>query len=179
MTCIIGLEYHKKVYMGCDGIVMSGDVKSPSHRPKVFREKNTGMLMGFSGLVEVAETVQYDFVPPAQQPKVSDPAYLRVCVSEVLRDVFERNKISKDSLEQSVIMLAHRGHLYCANAYQLSFFRSLRGYDASGSGSEIALGAMWATRASGLSPRERIKVGLKAASEFISSVGPPFTILES
>jgi len=54
-----------------------------------------------------------------------------------------------------------------------------RPYHAVGSGANVALGALYASRASKQNPRRRILTALEAAEAFNTSVRGPFKILET
>lgn len=54
-------------------------------------------------------------------------------------------------------------------------FESATGYDSCGTGEDAALGAMYATPK--MSPRDRVKVALRAAEAFNAGVRGPFHIV--
>jgi hypothetical protein len=66
-------------------------------------------------------------------------------------------------------------HLYGTN----QITEELAGYDACGSGAQVARGSLFSTdHEPHVSPKTRITLALKAAERFTSSVRAPFNILE-
>lgn len=79
---------------------------------------------------------------------------------------------SKPSSE-SHLLIALRGRLFVMDGLR-SVFESKRGFDACGTGLEVALGYLMATP--DMEPYERALGALRASAELILAVGPPFHI---
>lgn len=80
----------------------------------------------------------------------------------------------KDASVGGNFLVGYKGKLYNLEAdYQVGVPKA--SFDAVGCGSDLALGAMFATE--GLPPEQRINAALAAASTFSAGVAPPFTIL--
>ncbi len=61
--------------------------------------------------------------------------------------------------------------------YQIE--EAVAGYNAVGSGDDIALGALFATRNGGMGPVERLELALQAASYHNSDTRPPFVFVST
>ena len=77
-----------------------------------------------------------------------------------------------------VVKLGYKDKLYSVESdFQVG--ESLDNYAACGSGEDFALGSLATTEGLGLSPEERIRVALQAASKFSVSVAPPYQIINT
>ena len=81
----------------------------------------------------------------------------------------------KEATAGGTFLVGYNGKLYTINSdYQVGIPADT--FDAVGSGSDLALGAMFATK--NLEPVKRIKLALEAASTFNAGVAPPFRIVK-
>ncbi|HEX6779543.1 MAG TPA: hypothetical protein VF099_15145 [Ktedonobacterales bacterium] len=175
MTCIVGLIDGEDVYLGGDSAVTMGNEIAPQKQPKVFR--NGDFLMGSSGSARIKQLLCYSFTPP-KRPFAKDlETYMATDFLNALRKCFKdaglARKVSEEESFLGSILIAHRGRLFNLGSHY-SMHEAQCGYDAIGNGSEIAKGALYATRS--LPPRERITLALEAAAEHVNYVRPPFTI---
>ncbi len=175
MTCIVGLIDGEDVYLGGDSAVTVGNEITPQRQPKVFR--NGEFLLGSSGSARIKQLLCYSFTPP-KRPFAKDlESYMATDFLNALRRCFKdaglARKISEEESYYGSVLIAYRGRLFHLGS-NYSMHEAHYGYDAIGNGSEIAKGALYATRS--LPPRERITLALEAAAEHVHYVRPPFTI---
>lgn len=176
MTCIVGLEHGGKVYLGGDSAGVSGWGITHRADEKVFT--NGKFIMGFCGSFRMGQLLRYSFNPPKKKPKQPDMEYLVIDVMNEVRKCFREGGIlEKASGVESGgnWMLGFNGKLYeIGSDFQVGL--SLNGYQAIGSGDDLALGAMYATKNYD-DPKERILLALSAAAHHSGGVAPPFTVL--
>lgn len=82
----------------------------------------------------------------------------------------------KDERERGgSFLVAWRGRLFCIGSdYQVE--EAISGYNAVGSGDDLALGVLHATSLFDLPPEQRLRLALEAAASHNASVRPPFII---
>lgn len=173
MTCVVGLVENGNVYMGGDAAGVSGLSITTRADVKVFI--NGPFLMGFTTSFRMGQILRYKFVPPEHKSKISDMKYMVGDFIDSLRKCFRDNGFGDFEANTGGTFLAgYKGKLYKVDSdYQVGV-PTLQ-YDACGCGSDIALGAMFASK--GEDPEVRIKTALKAAATFSAGVCAPFKIL--
>lgn len=183
MTCIVGIEQDGVVYIGGDSAGVESVSLSICARAdeKVFITDDDTFIMGFSGSFRIGQLLRYVFVPSDKPSKKDDMAYMVVDFIDALR-AMQRDKgylKRKNEVEEhdGPFLVGYNGALYSAEAdFQVG--RTLNGYAAVGSGAEIALGAMHATKSLRMKPEDRIKLALEASAEFCAAARAPFHILK-
>jgi ATP-dependent protease HslVU (ClpYQ) peptidase subunit len=169
MTCIVGLVDNGTVYMGGDGAQTNGGLIMIKNYSKVFRVGQ--FLMAATGNALLGQQLRYSFVPPKQSAKQDDMSFMvrnfvpavRICLAK-----------HEDIYEDGEVMVGYRGHLYVIGEdYFVS--TTTNNYSAIGIGTEVAIGAMFATEK--LPPQQRIETALLAAATFIADVSAPFSVL--
>jgi 20S proteasome alpha/beta subunit len=169
----VGLVSGDRVFVGADSMGSSDyeyDIRSD---PKVFR-KGRSFLIGFCGSFRVGQLVQCGFTPPRRTAKQTDFEYM-VSFSSALKRFLH----SEDaSFEESSLIVAYRGKLYCVfEDFQVSA-RSGK-YDAIGSGSSWAKGAVGALlkHSSEMDAEAVVRAALEEAELHSTTTRGPFTIL--
>ena len=77
--------------------------------------------------------------------------------------------------EGGTFLVGVRGELFTImEDYQVG--QSADGFDAVGSGTDLALGALYATREGPFRPRQRVRMALAAAERFNAGVRGPFLV---
>lgn len=185
MTCVIGLERDGVVWLGGDSQTTGGNVKRTRREAKIF--KKGPFLIGTAGSVRYNQLLKFKFGPPPHHPPDKDDLeYMVVDVVDAVMTCLEdagflyakdgiKSTGSEDHYAQA--LFAYRGRLYhFASDFQMSATED--GYDAIGSASDIALGAMYMLTI-GVShpPDHSIRMALEAASHLDAYVGGPFVIL--
>lgn len=185
MTCIVSLKHDNKIYIGGDHAASSHMSISVREDTKVF--KNKSMLIGYAGSYRLGQIMRFGFKPPKHE-KGKDPyEYMCTDVIKAMQKTFEKHgfdgRNKKEEHETSGQMLiAYRGQLYeFYEDYQVGI--NADPYCSVGSGSDIALGAMYTLqnvpKFAKLPPEQQIQVALEAASKYNGGVSPPFTILST
>lgn len=174
MTCIVGLVHDGDVYIGGDSAGIAGLSISIRADEKVFG--NGPFIMGFTTSFRMGQLLRYKLAPPAQTVHQDDMEYMVTSFVDSCRQCFAGNGFGdKDASVGGNFLVGYKGKLYNIEAdYQVGIPKLT--FDAVGCGSDLALGAMYATE--GLSPEERINAALSAASTFSAGVAPPFVILK-
>jgi ATP-dependent protease HslVU (ClpYQ) peptidase subunit len=172
MTCIVGLVDKGDVYVGGDSAGVAGLSISIRADEKVF--VNGPFIMGFTTSFRMGQLLRYKFNPAVQTVNQNDMQYMVTTFIDTARKCFEDNGFG-DKSEGGTFLVGYHGQLYTINSdFQVGIPADR--YDAVGSGSDLALGAMYATPK--LTPIKRLTVALEAASAFNAGVAPPFRIIK-
>jgi ATP-dependent protease HslVU (ClpYQ) peptidase subunit len=174
MTCIVGLVDEGNVYIGGDSAGVAGLALTIRKDEKVFG--NGPFIMGGTTSFRMLQLLRYKFSPPAQTVHQDDMEYMVTSFIDSARKCFAENGFGdKDATEGGNFLVGYKGKLYTIERdYQVGIVANV--FDAVGCGSDLALGAMFASE--GLTPEERINIALEAASTFSAGVAPPFVILK-
>ncbi|MGH2481035.1 MAG: hypothetical protein ACRDHW_15375, partial [Ktedonobacteraceae bacterium] len=148
MTCIVGLVEDGKVYIAGDSAGIAGWSLTLRKDAKVFR--NGAFLIGGTGSFRMLQLLRYAFAPPAFPVWSGENTlekYMATTFVNALRDCFKAGGFAQKTSEQESgghFLVGVRGRLFLIDAdYQVG--ESLAGYDACGCGSDVALGALFAT----------------------------------
>lgn len=178
MTCIIGMEHNGKVWMGGDSAGTAGNMQQRIRADKKVFVKGE-FIIGFCGSFRMGDLLKHTLELP-DTVGVTDPDKFMVNqFVDTLRNVLEtENKngglTGHDKLVPS-ILVGFRGRLYNVESdYQCG--RPEDGFDAVGSGSSVAVGAMHGSK-SITSPKSRILAALEASARNDAAVRPPFHVL--
>jgi len=173
MTCIVGLVDKGDVYIGGDSAGIAGLSISIRADEKVFG--NGPFIMGFTTSFRMGQLLRYKLAPPAQTVHQNDMEYMVTSFVDACRTCFSQNGFGdKDASVGGNFLVGYHGKLYNLEAdYQVGVPKLP--FDAVGCGSDLALGAMFATE--GMPAEDRINAALAAASTFSAGVAPPFVIL--
>ena len=166
MTCIAGLIDDGKVYMGAD----SGGVAGYSLRiradHKVFVRDD--FIMG--------QLLQYNLQVSPRPEGLDVFEYMVTSFVEAVRKCLKDGGFAekKDEKEKAgTFLVGYAGRLFViGNDYQVE--EDLLPYNATGSGEDLALGALFSN--GHLKPKERLLQALEAAEQFNTPVRRPFVI---
>ena len=175
MTCIVGLVDDGRVWMGADSRSTSAsDWCLTTQSPKII-EKD-GALFGCAGSPRIGQLIRYSTTLPKRLPDDLDREVFEI-VAAIQRGLREGNCIAVDGGAETydgTILLGYRGNLFLvSNDYSITQPRE--NYQAIGSGSPTALGALYATK--GQEPETRIRIALEAAAQTSPYVSGPFVIM--
>ena len=178
MTCIVGLKARDgSVWFGGDslganytgGCAQRSDAKVFSRGPYRF---------GYTSSFRMGQILRYDAILPPPPGGEADLLRFMVCefvpaVREALKSgAWAKTENGKE--EGGFFVVGLPGALFCVQSdYQVEV--PADGYCAVGSGEEVALGALAATR-SWRSPRRRVIEALKAAERHNAFVRGPFVV---
>jgi ATP-dependent protease HslVU (ClpYQ) peptidase subunit len=172
MTCIVGLVENGNVYIGGDSAGVAGLSITIRSDEKVF--ENGPFIMGFTTSFRMGQLLRYKFEPPKQTVAQSDMQYMVTDFIDAIRVCFTKNGFG-DASSGGTFLVGYNGVLYHIDSdYQVGIPSGP--YDSVGCGSDIALGAMYAS--GGKTPEERVKLALEASAKFSGGVAPPFTLVK-
>jgi len=175
MTCIVGLVDNGDVWMGADSAAARDWELRHRSDPKVFR--NGPFLLGFTTSFRMGQLLRFAFKPPAPPRRGNLDRFLATTWIDAVRKCLTSGGFAKkkDAVESGgEFLVGVSGHLFIVYCdYQIGESRDRM--DAVGCGSDLALGALFAT--AGMRPRQRIRIALEAAEHFSSGVIRPFKIL--
>jgi ATP-dependent protease HslVU (ClpYQ) peptidase subunit len=192
MSCIVGVAQNGEVWMGGDSALTCGDSLTRRKEPKVFRKffptdqtsaNQTSaactMLIGCAGSVRVLQLAQYELELPARNDEISPMKYLvshfvpawRECLKQ--HGAMGESKNTEEAAAQSVFLIGFRGGIFYLDC-DFNIYEPEWGFDASGSGCEVAMGALHATQK--MLPEFRVRAALGAAADCIQSVCAPFHV---
>lgn len=143
---------------------------------KVFQ--NGEFLIGFAGSFRTGQLLKHALVPPKQKKGQDDMNFMVTTFIDAVRELQrEKGSMRKDSEEESsnaAFLVGYKGKLYEVDSdFQVAVPHEE--YDAIGSGSQIALGALYATRElMSNDPEQRMRLALEAAAEYNTGVRAPF-----
>ena len=179
MTCIVGIAEQGRVYLGGDSAGVSRQELTLRADSKIFRVQD--FLIGCTWSFRMSQLLQYRLQPPAYSPKEGVERYLCTHFMDEVRRCFKEGGCARKEHEAEAggtFLLGFRGRIFTIYSdYQLS--ESLDGYQAIGTGDEVALGVLYATAQTDMAPKERLALALQAASHHIISVAAPFHFLDS
>jgi ATP-dependent protease HslVU (ClpYQ) peptidase subunit len=175
MTAIVGLAQNGSVYIGGDSAGVNGMSLAVRADTKVFRKGR--YLFGFTTSFRMGQLIRYSLEPPKPKGDLED--FMATKFINALRECLKTGgwaRKDNDREEGGTFLVGVRGQLFAVyEDYQVG--RAADGFAAVGCGDEIALGAMYATAGTGLGPRRRIKLALRAAERFSAGVRGPFVCM--
>lgn len=137
-----------------------------------------GFAFGFTSSFRMGNLLRYRFKAPYHMPDKDVMEYLVVDFVDALRGCLKDGGFATKDCEQEIggtFLLGYKGRLFrICEDYQVG--ETVTGYDACGSGEEIARGALYATKT--LDPQDRIRLALEAAEANQAFVCAPFNTVE-
>lgn len=179
MTCIVGIEHNQ-------GVTIAGDSRSTSGwyanvvQWKAFELGD--LLIGCCGGPRTAQLVRYRLVVPPLDIHDVD-RWIACEFADAVREVLKESGAGKvnagvDEMDGSSGMLvAVAGRLYTLHS-DFQWSRNVCGYQAIGSGRELATGSLHTTAQLQLTPTERAQMAVQAACDHSASCGPPVVVME-
>lgn len=183
MTCIVGLIDNGVLYMGGDSLGSNGITKRIYKNPKVYFANNSNdIIIGSTSSYRQLQILKYENLfddADILKNKEIDHRYMVTKFIDGLQKLFEKKGIEEN--EKGVknggfFLIGHSKALYKVQS-DYSVMETKEGYDAVGSGEEVALGSLCSTV--GEEPIERIKKALIAAEKHACGVQRPFVILNT
>jgi hypothetical protein len=175
MTAIAGLVAGRTVHIGGDSAGVSGLSLAVRSDTKVFQRGR--YLFGFTTSFRMGQLIRYSLQAP-KPAKHNLDAFMATTFVDALRDCLKKGgwaRKENDREEGGQFLVGVRGELYTIHEdYQVA--KAADGFAAAGCGSEIALGALFATAGRGFRPRQRVNIALAAAERFSAGVRGPFVV---
>lgn len=176
MTCVVGLIEENKIYVGADSAATTYLVQALASK-KVFRQKNC--IIGYSGSLRMLNLLAYVFSVPEHPENMPVERYLMTVFVDALRallkDAGSATKTNEKEESTGYFLVGYQSRLFQIG-FDYSVMEILDNFNAIGSGHEVALGALHATKDMSILPQKRIELALQAASHFCSGVGGPFHV---
>lgn len=174
MTCIVGMIDKGHVFIGADSAAVAGWTRRKTQLRKVFRRGP--FLIGYTTSFRMGQLLEHQLEVPKQSDKESDMSFMVNRFIEATRGLLKERgftKIESNNESGGEFLVGYRGRLYSiASDFQVG--EMAEGFDAVGSGSDFALGAM--TALGHLTPKRRIIRALEIASEYNMGVCGPFVV---
>ena len=169
MTAIVAVSDHGRVMLGADSMYCDGDEVIVSADPKVWRIGD--WVLGAAGHVSWMDVLtKHMRWPKCTRRNVDTTA--RLDVPRELRRAAQELGMDLEDYECVAVFGAH-GRLYLIDSETVVVAVS-EGFTAIGSGRQPALGSLYATRRSKLTPRHRMRTALEAAERYCASVRRPW-----
>jgi ATP-dependent protease HslVU (ClpYQ) peptidase subunit len=171
MSCVVGLKYGGRVYIGADGRATSGDGElRPIFCRKVFVNKD--YLIGFCGSVRAGQLLYPNYFDA--------PKNIEDWPTQIRLHYEENGALLKDSetgdIHGANILIGKNGKLYeILIDFQMS--EVSQEFTAIGSGSGFAFGAMEILkRIKNIKPEDKIIKALQVSAKYCCQVGPPYEV---
>jgi ATP-dependent protease HslVU (ClpYQ) peptidase subunit len=177
VTAIVGLVDQGRVYIGGDSAGVAGHSLTVRADAKVFR--NGAYLFGFTTSFRMGQLIRYSLEPPTPNGDV-ERFMSTVFIDAVRACLKDGGWARKDSEreEGGTFLAGVSGRLFSVyEDYQVA--EAADGYAAVGCGSDISLGALYATARTRMPARKRVEVALAAAERFSAGVRGPFICLSA
>ena len=174
MTCIVGLTHKGTIYMGGDSAAVSGSKLEVLQVEKVFRKR--GLLIGGSGSFRVMNLIRHSLELPEYDSRADPERWLvNVFASYVRKCLLLAGSVNKDKTDDidANVLIGIKGHLFTMEG-DLNITQNREPFAAIGTGADVAMGAMFASKER--VPQVRIRLALKAAERFTTNVRAPFLI---
>lgn len=179
MTCIVGVVHEGDVFLGGDSAATDGRFGQMTRRDrKVFR--NGDFVMGFTSSFRMGQLLAFEFSPPKPREGTDTMAYMVTDFIDAARARMKSGGYAsiREGVEHGgTFLVGFKGRLFHVfDDFQVG--ESEHGFDACGSGEDVALGSLWSTRALG-DPGARLTDALRAAETFNAAVRGPFHYVRS
>lgn len=179
MSIVIGLRDHSQTVIGCDGRLSNDDHIIADDVPKWFNLRGVpycigmvGQYRGLSLMAERADTLASDLlISPDTHPGDAVPK-IAAAVREILIDDgwVDESKDGKPRWLDIEFLIAWPDGLVHVSG--VGTVRAIDTHIAIGSGSDYALGALWAMQtAGGVNAEDRVDIAVNAAMRYSSSCG--------
>jgi ATP-dependent protease HslVU (ClpYQ) peptidase subunit len=183
MTCIVAIAQNGTVYMGSDHAASddkTGWILSRKE-PKCFKVGQ--YAVAFTDSFRMGQILQYSWTPPKYTPTKTNSGldkFMRTKFVDSVKAAFKDNGFGSiggsDEDTGGIFIVGLEGRIFTIDE-DFHVGENVVNYMAEGSGGQIALGALYATK-NQKNPRLRLKAALEAASEFNMAVAPPFTYIQ-
>ncbi len=184
MTCIVAIAQNGVVYMGSDHAASddkTGWILSRKE-PKCFKLGQYGIA--FTDSFRMGQILQYSWTPPKYTPTKTNSGldkFMRTKFIDSVKQAFKDGGYgsigsSSDEDTGGIFIVGIEGRIFTIDE-DFHVGENVVNYMAEGSGGQIALGALYATK-NQKNPRLRLKAALEAATEFNMSVAAPYTYIQ-
>ncbi len=177
MTCIVGfIDKNKQLWMDADTLGSTTAKKTRRKDTKLFRNKD--FLIGYTSSFRMGQLLRFKWSPPEQKKNQQDYEYMCTSVIDSIRKCLKDNsyaKIDNNKEEIGVFLIGYKNKLYKIED-DLQVEENLDNFNACGSGTYFAIGALEILNTTMNTPQDIIKKALAVAEKFNPYVGKPFKI---
>lgn len=171
MTCCIGIEDGPNVWLGADSAATDDyGTQSIVTQPKAWAVGSWGFA--YAGSIRSGELIKHEFTPPKKINGDIEKYLQTKFISKLKHILRNEDEESKNDLS---LLVAIKGKVYEVSGGSWELTNSNCGYAAIGT-QDALIGL--AVTSDITSPKKRIQKVLKAVTQHISSVKPPFTIIK-
>jgi hypothetical protein len=150
--------------------------------PKCFKVGQYGIA--FTDSFRMGQILQYSWVPPKYTPTKTNSGldkFMRTKFVDSVKQAFKDGGYgsigsSSDEDTGGIFIVGVEGRIFTIDE-DFHVGENVVNYMAEGSGGQIALGALYATK-NQKNPKLRLKAALEAATEFNMSVAAPYTYIQ-
>ncbi len=150
--------------------------------PKCFKVGQYGIA--FTDSFRMGQILQYSWVPPKYTPTKTNSGldkFMRTKFVDSVKQAFKDGGYgsigsSSDEDTGGIFIVGVEGRIFTIDE-DFHVGENVFNYMAEGSGGQIALGALYATK-NQKNPKLRLKAALEAATEFNMSVAAPYTYIQ-
>lgn len=178
MTCIVGIQQGNTVYLGGDSAATGGDLSQMVIADKkVF--VNGDIAFGICGSPKIIDPLMFTKFP--KQPKgMGDREFVSTQLVPSIKDAFAKAGCMRMDEKhgehfEGAILFGIAGKLYRMEP-NFQLLTDAYGFDAVGSGQDIAIGSLHATKGN-RNARSRIMKALEASAIANAGVRPPFVVV--
>lgn len=178
MTCIVGVEFKDKVYIAGDLQGTGGNHKIFHTQPKVF--KKGGVIFGYTTSYRFGQIIEHIMIDPVVPSEESE--IYRWMITSLVPDI--KNVLTSNGwTEGGTCLIGVKNQLWSLQG-DYSILRSVKGYDACGSGTEYAIGSMFTSMSGNNIVDDKTAVSaitqaVKTAGTFCPSVGIECSIVKT
>jgi hypothetical protein len=174
VTCIAGVVDGNRVVMGADSAGVGGWNLSLRADEKVFVKDK--VIVGFTSSFRMGQLLRYTFQVPSHIENMDPFEYMVTSFVEGLRTCLRNGGFAQKANERETggtFLVGYRGRLFSIqDDYQVE--ETICGYNACGSGEQIAVGSLFSSI--GKMGEDRIRLSLQAAEAHSATVRAPFVI---
>jgi len=176
MTCIVGVKDKNNIYLGADSAISDNNLVQTMVDPKVWKKGR--FVFGYAGTLRVGQLIKYKMkIPPINNRKPT--LYMVTSFVDAMRKCLKAagaaREEHKEEEQENQFLVAFSGHLFeIDNGYGVCEINNP--YAAIGSGTEYALGSLYATEK--LPSADRVLKALEASAHFCDSVGGPYHVVK-
>ncbi len=185
-TCIVAIVHGGKVYVGGDSAGVAGYNITIRADTKVFTRKDAlknTWVFGFTSSFRMGQLIQYELAVPMVEPEEKDlHKFMVTKFIPVLRKCLKAGAWEGKKDNQAfggTFIVGVLGKVFViGDNYQVG--QPANEYASVGCGTQLALGALYATgKNTKMKPEERIRIALEAAEAFNAGVRSPFKIVHT
>lgn len=180
MTCIVGIEGKNTVWLGGDSAATAGDgSQTLIADKKVFVNANGEVIFGICGSPKLIDPLRYTVFAKQKRGEDNREFVATVLVPMIKHALKESGCVTEHPEHgehfQGEVLFGVGGKLYRMQS-NFQLITDSQGYASVGSGSDIAIGSLHATRRDS-NARRRILTALEASALANAGVRPPFAIV--